>query len=421
MRHHKFYTLLFFLFVITNTSIAEEKNSKKADSFPIKVSGKVADFLFNNILDNGEYIGCGGVTEMVGSVVVQGKDRYNIEEQGKCFVSILYDDRISGEVGQNTVEGRISVFYLKEPASRTVYPILKYGDVIRVEGLDKRISGYVYDLIIYDKDENTLFAHARTYISDIYVPVKDEINNRLYCELSFDIDKRTLKSSNFHPLRINKKVMNSMSNTRIMNYGGFYYMTNILTINNIRGTYLLRSKDLVNWEDIVLLNQPDKTGNHEECSIWIDKDGMLYYAVRGPLMKVGKYNLRTNKIINEIEIMSEATRPSITIFDGKVYLLCNSLKETPRGLKGSASFNGITTERAHRCLYRMDKDLSNIQMLEGTSSLGGNYGVIEAYQNQLLIFMNLNKNGVDASSSQSRNGVYIVGFKPELFDLSSDM
>lgn len=412
MRHHYFYLILFFVFVITNTSHAQEESPHNI--------GKVANFLFNSILDNGEYIGCGGVTEMVGSVVLQGKGSYGIEEQGKCFVSILYDDKISGEVGQNTVEGRISVFYLKEPSARKVYPILKYGDIIRVEGLNKRISGYVYDLIIYDKDENTLLAHARTYISDTYVPVEDEINNRLYCELAFDIDKRTFRCSNFHPIRVNKRIMNSMSNTRIASYGGYYYMTNKLKIDKSVGTFLLRSKDLLNWEDVVILNQPDKTGNHEECSIWIDKDGMLYYAVRGPLMKVGKFDLNRNTKVREIEIKSEATRPSITVFDGSVYLLFNSLKMSAKGLRGSASINGITTERAHRCLYKLDKTLTNIQRLEGTSSLGGNYGVIEAYQNQLLIFMNLNKNGVDASSSQSRNGIYIVRFNPELFDIEND-
>lgn len=389
------------------------------DDVKVKKSGTVANYLFNNILDNGIYIGGGGVTEMVGSVVVQGKEKYGIEEQGKCFASILYDEKISGEIGQKTVEGRISVFYLKEPSARKVYSILKYGDVIKVEGLKKRISGFVYDLIIFDKDENTLFAHARTYISDTNVPINEEIDNRVYCELSFDIDKHTFKCSNFHPLRINNKVMNGMSNTRMMGYGDYYYMTNKLTINNVHGTYLLRSKDLINWEDVVLLNQPDKTGSHEECSIWIDKDGMLYYAVRGPLMKIGKYNLCSNTKVKEIEIMSEATRPSLTVFDGRFYILCNSIKENAPGIKGATSINGITTLRAHRCLYRLEKDLSNIQMLEGTSGLGGNYGVIETYQNQLLIFMNLNKNGVDASKSQSRNGIYVVLFKPELFDLTT--
>ena len=122
MRHHYFYLILFFVFVITNTSHAQEES--------LHNNGKVANFLFNSILDNGEYIGCGGITEMVGSVVLQGKGSYGIEEQGKCFVSILYDDKISGEVGQNTVEGRISVFYLKEPSARKVYPILKCGDIM---------------------------------------------------------------------------------------------------------------------------------------------------------------------------------------------------------------------------------------------------------------------------------------------------
>ena len=135
-------------------------------------------------------------------------------------------------------------------------------------------------------------------------------------------------------------------------------------------------------------------------------------------MRIGKYDLHSNTKVKEIEILSEASRPSLTVFDGKVYLLCNSLKEESPGIKGAATINGITTLRAHRCLYCLDKNLSNVKKLEGTSGLGGNYGVIEAYQNQLLLFMNLNKNGVDATSSQSRNGIFLVQFKPELFDLT---
>jgi len=375
----------------------------------------VANRLFLSEIQNSVYVGNNYIVEAVGNLIVSHeviRESPRIESV-KGYMSFMAHDILNQEMGN---VGVITEFDLREPAKRICHQILKVGDTINVDNEQVIIDQFIGDPVICDYTSSLLYFVFRCGMN----------NSKKGCSIGCFIDKTSFNIKEAHFLSMNGRVLKNMktphviwSNTRILKHNNIYYRSfRSYDDNKIS---IAKSLDLVNWEtwidisDVMSFVRDSNMNGFDETDIAIDeKNNVLYFATRNTSVVMGKVQMGENPKITQMSSVSDIspTRPSLALFNNKLYLFCNTLKN------GSTSkqVNRTLVVRCYPCLIEMDTDFRVRKKLFGYSCIGGNYQVLYAYGSQLLCGLNFNKQGLSNTGSLERCGVYFTS----LYSLAND-
>ncbi len=205
------------------------------------------------------------------------------------------------------------------------------GDSVDGNGIDM-----VYDTIMMQKDENTIFVMwtARTVDENYY---------RFYCP--FDINEKSLGEIGVHRFKVGdivndfsasgirgalaangvpcKKMYADIGIMQKMSYrienGEKYYYTGAYSG---AFTCIIKSKDLVTWEYV---SQPDFINHSEwENATYVIDDKVFYFVRQHATIKCGfltAYNLTTEKWEKPVEVEDCQSRGDFIVYKGQLYLV----------------------------------------------------------------------------------------------------